>query len=80
LRQKPDDPVASLVSFLKDKEMLLVVDSCEHVVHAAALLCEAAFSNAPGVHILATSANGCAPRANGYSACRRCRTRRPPHI
>ena len=52
---KPDDPVASLVSFLKDKEMLLVVDSCEHVVHAAALLCEAAFSNAPGVHILATS-------------------------
>ena len=77
---KPDDPVASLVSFLKDKEMLLVIDSCEHVVHAAALLCEAAFSNAPGVHILATSANGCAPRANGYSACRRCRTRRPPHI
>jgi predicted ATPase/DNA-binding winged helix-turn-helix (wHTH) protein len=44
-----------VVGFLKDKEMLLVLDSCEHVIETAALLAEDLYRLAPRVHILATS-------------------------
>ena len=37
------------------QRMLLVFDSCERVVDAAAILTEDIFNRAPGVHILATS-------------------------
>jgi predicted ATPase len=35
--------------------MLLVLDSCERMIEAAAALAEEVFNRAPGVHILATS-------------------------
>jgi predicted ATPase/DNA-binding winged helix-turn-helix (wHTH) protein len=50
-----DNPVPGLLTFLKDKRMLLVLDSCEHVVEALAVLTESIFNEAPQVHILATS-------------------------
>lgn len=51
-----DDGVSSdLLSFLGDKQMLLVLDNCEHVLDAVAALAFRLLRAAPGVHILATS-------------------------
>jgi predicted ATPase/DNA-binding winged helix-turn-helix (wHTH) protein len=50
-----NDPLRDLLQFLVGREMLLVIDNCEHVVHAAAGLVEAITTRAPGVHVLATS-------------------------
>jgi len=41
--------------FLKNKQLLLVLDNCEHVIEAVARVVEAIRSQAPQVHILATS-------------------------
>jgi predicted ATPase/DNA-binding winged helix-turn-helix (wHTH) protein len=49
------DPTAGLIAFLRDKRMLLILDSCEHVIDTAAALAERIFEDAPQVHILATS-------------------------
>jgi predicted ATPase/DNA-binding winged helix-turn-helix (wHTH) protein len=50
-----DDPVPSLISYLRDKRMIVVLDNCEHVVDAAAQLAARLFLAAPGLSILATS-------------------------
>ena len=50
-----EDALPAVIAFLKHKHMLLVLDSCEHVVEAAANAAEEVASGAPGVHILATS-------------------------
>jgi predicted ATPase/DNA-binding winged helix-turn-helix (wHTH) protein len=50
-----DNAIPGLISFLRDKRMLLVLDNCEHVVAAAADLAAAVLKAAPGVSILATS-------------------------
>jgi predicted ATPase/DNA-binding winged helix-turn-helix (wHTH) protein len=47
--------IPNLIQFLKDKHMLLVLDSCEHVIEAVAELAESIVEDAPQVHILATS-------------------------
>jgi predicted ATPase/DNA-binding winged helix-turn-helix (wHTH) protein len=49
------NPVPSLVAFLRDKQLLLVLDNCEHLVDSIAPLTEAILRQAPKVHILATS-------------------------
>jgi predicted ATPase/DNA-binding winged helix-turn-helix (wHTH) protein len=49
------DPTAALIGFLRDKQILLVLDSCEHVVDAVAILSEVVLDGAPAVRILATS-------------------------
>ena len=49
------DLLQSLVIELRDSRMVLVLDSCEHVVEAAAGLAAALLSGAPRVTILATS-------------------------
>jgi predicted ATPase/DNA-binding winged helix-turn-helix (wHTH) protein len=50
-----DDPLAALSAFLRDRRMLLVFDSCEHLIETIAPLAERIFHAAPEVHILATS-------------------------
>lgn len=50
-----DDPSRGLVAFLRSKRMLIVLDCCERVVEAAAVLVENLLQGAPGVAILATS-------------------------
>jgi predicted ATPase/DNA-binding winged helix-turn-helix (wHTH) protein len=50
-----DEVSSSLLWFLADKQMLLVLDNCEHVVDAAAALAFRLLRAAPGIHILATS-------------------------
>ena len=44
-----------LISFLSQRRMLLLVDNCEHVVDAAAVLIDDILSRCPGVTVLATS-------------------------
>ena len=49
------DPFGSLVAFIGDKKILLILDNCEHVIDSAAELAERVVSEAPQAHILATS-------------------------
>src|SRR6201998_2947399 len=49
------DPFGSLVAFIGDKNLLLILDNCEHVIDSAAELAERVVSEAPQAHILATS-------------------------
>ncbi|MDM0001017.1 winged helix-turn-helix domain-containing protein [Variovorax sp. J22P240] len=49
------DAPSGIVNFLRDKHMLLVLDSCEHLIGAVAALADRIYMEAPRVHILATS-------------------------
>ncbi len=49
------DPVASLIAAVRHRRILLVFDSCEHVIETAAALAERIFNETSQVHILATS-------------------------
>jgi predicted ATPase len=49
------EPLTDLLAFLADRRVLLILDNCEHVVGAAALLAERLYIEAPHVHILTTS-------------------------
>lgn len=49
------EPMSSLAAFLRDRHILLVIDNCEHLIDAIALLSESLLRAAPEVHILATS-------------------------
>jgi predicted ATPase/DNA-binding winged helix-turn-helix (wHTH) protein len=49
------DPLPGLIASIRDKRMLLLIDTCEHVIDAAASLAAAVLSAAPNVNILATS-------------------------
>jgi predicted ATPase/DNA-binding winged helix-turn-helix (wHTH) protein len=49
------DPIPSLIAFLRDKHILLILDNCEHLIGAVASLAARVFANAPQVYILATS-------------------------
>ena len=49
------DPLPGLIAWLRDKHALIVLDNCEHVVDAAAVVAEAILKAAPQVAILATS-------------------------
>jgi predicted ATPase/DNA-binding winged helix-turn-helix (wHTH) protein len=50
-----EDAIQAVSLFLRHKHMLLVLDSCEHVIEAAAAAAEEVTSSAASVHILATS-------------------------
>jgi predicted ATPase/DNA-binding winged helix-turn-helix (wHTH) protein len=49
------DALVTLMAYLQETRMLLVLDNCEHVIDAAASLAETIFNEAPQAHILATS-------------------------
>jgi len=48
----------SIVDFLRPREMLVILDNCEHLLDAAAELAESVLAGAPAVRILATSREG----------------------
>jgi DNA-binding winged helix-turn-helix (wHTH) protein len=52
---RTESPLPSLVAGLRDKRMLLVLDTCEHVIDAVVSLAGAVLGGAAGVTILATS-------------------------
>ncbi|MGI5170103.1 LuxR C-terminal-related transcriptional regulator [Spirillospora sp. CA-253888] len=49
------DPVDLLVGHLADRRVLLILDTCEHVVEACAMLAEALLRAVPGLQVIATS-------------------------
>jgi predicted ATPase/DNA-binding winged helix-turn-helix (wHTH) protein len=55
MASRSENPTPEILSFLGDKQMLLIFDSCEHVIETAAALAETVSGAAVGVHILATS-------------------------
>ena len=55
LALRTEDPVSDLAASLHAKQMLIVLDNCEHLVETTAALVEALLKGAPGVSILATS-------------------------
>src|SRR5882757_6784169 len=50
-----DHATTGLIAFLKNKRILLILDTCEHLVEAVAALAASIMEAAPQVHILATS-------------------------
>jgi predicted ATPase/class 3 adenylate cyclase len=56
VQELPGQPlVDTLVDFLRGKELLLVLDNCEHLIAAAADLAERMLSSCPRLQLLATS-------------------------
>ncbi len=49
------DVVATLVDYLRGREMLMVLDNCEHLLDETAILVRNLLSACPGLRILATS-------------------------
>ena len=50
-----DDPTGELIAWLRTQKMLLMLDSCEHLIDAVADLGEKIISAAADVHLLTTS-------------------------
>ena len=56
VREEPGTPLTqTLVDWLKDKRLLLLLDNCEHVLDAAARLTDAVLRSCPHVSVLASS-------------------------
>src|SRR5215467_1490217 len=53
--QAVTDLSALLLAYLRDKELLLLVDNCEHLLGAAAQLVSGVIRAAPGARVIATS-------------------------
>ncbi|AGZ40109.1 BTAD domain-containing putative transcriptional regulator [Actinoplanes friuliensis] len=49
------DPLARLTEALAGKDLLLILDNCEHLIDAAATVADALLRAAPGLRLLATS-------------------------
>jgi predicted ATPase/class 3 adenylate cyclase len=47
--------IEALVKFVRDRQVLIVLDNCEHVVHACAELTKQLLQAGPGVKVLASS-------------------------
>ncbi len=47
--------LAALIRFLRDKELLIVLDNCEHLIDDCARVCDALLRACPDLKILATS-------------------------
>ena len=55
LRVLSSDPTGELIVWLRKQRVLLLLDSCEHLIDAAANLGEQIMAAAPDVHLLTTS-------------------------
>lgn len=53
--QSNRDPLDKLVSFLLERQLMIVLDNCEHLLQDCARVVETLLSAAPGLRILATS-------------------------
>jgi DNA-binding winged helix-turn-helix (wHTH) protein len=54
LSVQSDDATPSLIAYLRENRVLLILDTCEHLIEAVAPLAFRIFNAAPQVHILAT--------------------------
>ena len=48
-------PLAAVTDFLRSKDVLLLLDNCEHLIEAAAALVEPLLASCPSLHVMATS-------------------------
>ena len=55
LSVQSDDATPSLLAHLREKRLLLILDTCEHLIESVAVMASRVFLAAPQVHILATS-------------------------
>jgi non-specific serine/threonine protein kinase len=56
LKEQPGIAITdTLTKETRDRKLLLVLDNCEHLIHASALLCEALLAACAGIRIVATS-------------------------
>ncbi|GAA4419107.1 BTAD domain-containing putative transcriptional regulator [Georgenia halophila] len=55
LGETPNDPVDGLIAAIREREVLLILDNCEHVIDAAATLAHRALGECRRLRILATS-------------------------
>jgi predicted ATPase/DNA-binding CsgD family transcriptional regulator len=55
LRQVSPDPGADLAAYLEGRQLLVVLDNCEHLTDACAILVSKLLAAAPGLRVLATS-------------------------
>jgi len=55
LTTEADNPLPTLLAFLRQQRLLIVFDNCEHVIDTVSLLAERIFEEAPRASILATS-------------------------
>ena len=59
LKEEPGKAITqTLVEYLKNKYLLLVIDNCEHLLDACAKLIDRLLSQCPRVHLLTTSREG----------------------
>ncbi|MDX1658622.1 MAG: BTAD domain-containing putative transcriptional regulator [Nitriliruptorales bacterium] len=57
--ERPDQPLRdTLVAFLRDRDLLLVLDNCEHLLDPAARLVTDLLTGCPELRVLATSREG----------------------
>ena len=62
--EKPGQPaVETLLAYLRPRQLLLVLDNCEHLIEACAQLAERLMSTAPGYVCSSPVANRCASLA-----------------
>lgn len=50
-----EDPTPDVIRFLREKRLLLILDTCEHLVETIATIVSSILDAAPHVHIVATS-------------------------
>jgi predicted ATPase/DNA-binding winged helix-turn-helix (wHTH) protein len=55
LSVQSDDATPNLIAYLRNKRILLILDTCEHLVEVVATLAASIIEASPQVHILATS-------------------------
>ena len=55
LSVQSENAAPSIIAYLRDKRILLILDTCEHLVEPVAAFASSIFASAPNVHILATS-------------------------
>jgi predicted ATPase/DNA-binding XRE family transcriptional regulator len=56
LRDEPQRPIIDMLSgYLREKQMLIILDNCEHVLDPCAQLVDTLLKNCPNLKILATS-------------------------
>ena len=55
LSVQSDDATPNLIAYLRNKRILLILDTCEHLVEAVAALAANIIDAAPQMHVLATS-------------------------
>jgi predicted ATPase/DNA-binding winged helix-turn-helix (wHTH) protein len=55
LALKSRDPDLELVDLVRSRKLLIILDSCEHVIEAVASLAEQLYQQTEGIHVLTTS-------------------------